>query len=255
MNKNKLLRIILCLAVLITVVYLADKYIFPSSDNNVEKLSMSISGLLTLGNLIFIYKNYNLSKTNMEYNKKKQMFDDNANQYYDYLRFLLQVILKYRQNYLSSSNEAILGESIAEPTVDELLKFPSFFLEEDCELKFTGLSSNDAISLKTYISTHKNNLFMLKFYKLINEAELKVQGGEFYFAQNGNTVEYFNNQYKVSQKDYSGNCKNYKFNWQDVENQNYIDLEKKILFYSKTEIEKVQELVNQYSEIKVDLLK
>lgn len=256
MKRKDLLRIIICLVVLLIVVYVADQFSFTYIVNNAnaESFGMSISGLLlTIGNLFLLYKNYNLSKTNIEYNKKKQMFDDNVDQYYDYLRFLLQVVSKYRWNYLSSSEEAVLGEIIIEPTVDELLEIHSFFLDGNDDLKFTGLSSVDICYLKKYISRHKNNLFMLKFYKLFNEAESKVPGAEFYFEENESTIELVNGrQYKISLK---GRRETIDYEFQDVNNQNYIDLEKKILAYAKSEIEKVQKLVNQYNEIEIDLLK
>lgn len=93
---------------------------------------------------------------------------------------------------------------------------------------------------------------MLKFYKLFNEAESKVSGAEFYFEQNGSTIELSNGQYKISLK---ARRETIKYEFREVTNQNYIDLEKKILAYAKSEITKIQELVNQYNEIKIDLLK
>ncbi|MDN6572113.1 MAG: hypothetical protein L0L22_14085, partial [Staphylococcus equorum] len=120
------------------------------------------------------------------------------------------------------------------PPINKLLEITQVIYYENVEVaEFTGLSSKNLKELKDIILENKENFFMLKYLKLLEEADLEI------YESHGKIELPDGKYYNLDQ-----------FNAPE----NVYDIDKLILDVAVKDIEKIQNLVNRYNEIQFDLL-
>ncbi|SJZ48442.1 hypothetical protein SAMN02745116_00481 [Pilibacter termitis] len=177
-----------------------------------------------------------------EYDIKRQQFLDNRAEHKEYMLFLLEIMNIYRAN-LSDALFSASQETYKEPcSFEEVETADRYILGPfDSEYYFTGISYDQISYIKEKIALLKNNISVVQFKEKLSKAELNR-----YHDINNMLVKfsrYGDNGEMTAVKD-KNKMNSYPF----------YDTDKELFKFAFSELKKTQEYVNQFSEIKINLL-
>lgn len=209
-----------------------------------EKVSIIAVIIPALALVLTAYNSYVTLKNQKEQNElefKKSVFLTNQKMLEEYVAVLIFIIDIYKDNYQSTLYE-ISEQTIADrPTPESCLSVePLYRIKYNNVPYFTGISQNDVEMILKNLQKYEQNYFLYELKQLV----LEVRDEDFSDEQN----------LMVSYRDRDGKAKYESIHPQDViGNQNYKDLEKKVLIFSINKLNEIQEVFQKYSSITVNI--
>lgn len=209
-----------------------------------EKVSIIAVIIPALALVLTAYNSYVTLKNQKEQNElefKKSVFLTNQKMLEEYVAVLIFIIDIYKDNYQSTLYE-ISEQTIADrPTTESCLSVePVYKIKYNNVPYFTGISQNDVEMILKNLQKYDQNYFLYELKQLV----LEVRDEDFSDEQN----------LMVSYRDRDGKAKYESIHPQDVRgNQNYKDLEKKVLIFSINKLNEIQEVFQKYSSITVNI--